>query len=63
MNFDLDEVLACLESSGYTLSPSHPRDILIRFMLEHELKARSGMERLYVVNSSLYELELPRLEP
>jgi hypothetical protein len=62
MGLAVSEIQLCLQSAGYFLSSSLPTDLLISYLLEHDLKEMSGFERLYAINNLLYELEQPLLE-
>jgi len=62
MGLSIADIKQCLAAAGYVLSTSLPTDLLIFHLLEHELKDKSGFERLYVINDHLYEMEQPLLE-
>ncbi|MCL1990918.1 MAG: hypothetical protein FWG67_08530 [Defluviitaleaceae bacterium] len=62
MDLSLSEIQQCLRAAGYCLSFSLPVDLLICYLLDHDLKEMSGFERLHIINDLLYELDQPLLE-
>lgn len=62
MDFTSDEIKEYLKIAGYTLSQSIPREIIISWLLEKDLKSTIGEKCLEQINHLLYDLELPLLQ-
>ncbi len=55
LQLDLSETLELMARAGYTLSPAHRWDLIIRFFIENEVYDPA------VINAALYEHDLPTL--